>query len=281
MKVWIHINGIQEGPYQLEELPLNRIKPDTPVWYEGLDYWKEASQAPEVARLLAQRPVPEVSVEVEPNPEPEVTTIVTPAPEPVEVEIAGQPEQSTEPVASEPEVSVVNEQPQPESESEPEPQVAPEPQVEPEQQKAPEQPQVEPEQQAEPQPQPQAEPQPQTQADPRELRQDDPMQWQQHWADYKRAIHQQPYQQPYGQPYQGAPEGEKAPTYLVVAILVTVLCCNPLGIIAIFTAAATGRRNSNYDFAGAKRMSETTAWWIMIAIVTSLIVAPFISIGML
>lgn len=253
MKVWIHINGIQEGPYQLEELPLNRINPDTPVWYEGLDYWKAAAQAPEVARLLMQAQAPKVSVEPVTTPEPEVTTIVTAEPESVEAEVAGQSEQATEPVASEPDVSVVNE---PAEQHQPQQAELEQAHQEPE----PSQPEQEPEQ-AEPMQRPQAQ-----------------------WPSYQQLYQQpygQPYQQAYQQPYQGAPEGEKAPTYMVIAILVTILCCNPLAIIAIFTAAATGRRNSNYDFAGAKRMSEATAWWIMIAIVTSLIVAPFITISML
>ena len=52
MKIWIHINGVQEGPFTPDSLPLNRMDPQTPVWYEGLDYWMPASAAPVTAELL-------------------------------------------------------------------------------------------------------------------------------------------------------------------------------------------------------------------------------------
>lgn len=55
MKVWIHIDGVQEGPFELEQLPWDRITPDTPVWYDGLPQWLRASDAPAVAEILAQK----------------------------------------------------------------------------------------------------------------------------------------------------------------------------------------------------------------------------------
>lgn len=35
MKIWIHVNGVQEGPFDEASLPLHRITPQTPVWYEA------------------------------------------------------------------------------------------------------------------------------------------------------------------------------------------------------------------------------------------------------
>lgn len=256
MKVWIHINGIQEGPYELGQLPLNRIKPDTPVWYEGLDYWKEASQAPEVAGYMARMAA-------------EATNSRTYGEE-SEAEPASQEHYVMTP-ESEPES-----EPEPESESESESE--PEPDPESESESAPES-ESEPEPECEPEPEPESE----SESEPAS---EEPYTQQPYGAQaYGQQLSNQIFNQSYNQAYQGwtnpaEEEDKKSPTYLVWSILLTLLCCNPIGIIAIITAIITGRRNSNYDYAGAKRMSEATAWWIMIVIVTSLIMAPFMSIIM-
>lgn len=52
MKIWVYLNGIQQGPYTLEELADMPVKPTTPVWYEGLPQWLPADQAPETAKLF-------------------------------------------------------------------------------------------------------------------------------------------------------------------------------------------------------------------------------------
>lgn len=246
MKVWIHINGIQEGPYELEELPLNRIKQDTPVWYEGLDYWKEASQAPEVAGYMARKAAEAANSrtdveECEAEPTSKEPYVITPEPE-----------------------SVPEPEPEPESESEPQ-----------------SEPQSEPEPESEPESESESEPEPES-----DSASEQPYNQQPYGPQaYGQQLSTQIFNQAYNQAYQGwtnpaEEEGKRSPTYLVWSILLTLLCCNPIGIIAIITAIITGRRNSNYDYAGAKRMSEATAWWIMIVIVTSLIMAPFISIIM-
>lgn len=49
MKIWIYLNGIQQGPYTLDQLRMLPLTPDTPVWYEGLPEWTPASKAPETA----------------------------------------------------------------------------------------------------------------------------------------------------------------------------------------------------------------------------------------
>ncbi len=51
MKIWIHINGVQQGPYTLEQLEAMRLPAATPVWYEGLPQWVPACQAPALAPL--------------------------------------------------------------------------------------------------------------------------------------------------------------------------------------------------------------------------------------
>lgn len=53
MQVWLHLNGIQQGPYTLEQLKLLPIESSTPVWYDGLPRWMPAGEAPATAFLFA------------------------------------------------------------------------------------------------------------------------------------------------------------------------------------------------------------------------------------
>lgn len=55
MKYWIYRDGLQRGPYTIEELADMNLQPDTPVWYEGLDNWITAAESPGLAPLLATR----------------------------------------------------------------------------------------------------------------------------------------------------------------------------------------------------------------------------------
>lgn len=55
MKYWIYRDGLQRGPYTIEELADMGLQPDTPVWYEGLDNWITAAESPGLAPLLATR----------------------------------------------------------------------------------------------------------------------------------------------------------------------------------------------------------------------------------
>lgn len=56
MKIWVHLNGQQQGPYEFDELKQLPITPQTPVWYEGLAQWTVASVAPATAVLFQQQP---------------------------------------------------------------------------------------------------------------------------------------------------------------------------------------------------------------------------------
>lgn len=70
MQIWIHLNGIQQGPYTIEQLRLLPIDASTPVWYEGLPEWMPAGQAPATASLLASvadgRQIPATTIEAKP-----------------------------------------------------------------------------------------------------------------------------------------------------------------------------------------------------------------------
>lgn len=56
MKIWIYLNGMQQGPYSLDELSAMGVAPSTPVWYEGLPQWMPACEAEATAALFEQTP---------------------------------------------------------------------------------------------------------------------------------------------------------------------------------------------------------------------------------
>lgn len=52
MKIWIFINGVQNGPYNLEQLKELPVTENTPVWHEGMSDWMPAAKAPATASLF-------------------------------------------------------------------------------------------------------------------------------------------------------------------------------------------------------------------------------------
>lgn len=52
MKIWVFLNDIQQGPYTLEEFAQLPVTPSTPVWYEGLERWMPAGEAPATAAVF-------------------------------------------------------------------------------------------------------------------------------------------------------------------------------------------------------------------------------------
>lgn len=68
MRIWIYLNGIQQGPYTLDEVAAMNLLPSTPVWYEGITQWMPASEAPATAALFSSADRPEASPAPSPNP---------------------------------------------------------------------------------------------------------------------------------------------------------------------------------------------------------------------
>ena len=65
------------------------------------------------------------------------------------------------------------------------------------------------------------------------------------------------------------------PTNLVWAIIATVLCCLPLGAVAIYYSVKVSTAYNAGDYAKAERMSEVSAWWCIGTIVAGIIATPF------
>ncbi len=56
------------------------------------------------------------------------------------------------------------------------------------------------------------------------------------------------------------------PTFMVWAVISTVCCCLPLGVVAIFFAAQVSTKYYARDFEGSKKASERAELWIILAI---------------
>ena len=88
----------------------------------------------------------------------------------------------------------------------------------------------------------------------------------------------QPQQPQYAQPQQQQMPAEPCPpTNLAWAIISTVLCCLPAGIVAIIYALKVTNKYREGDIEGAKRASETGAWWCIASIILGIIVQPLTS----
>lgn len=81
-------------------------------------------------------------------------------------------------------------------------------------------------------------------------------------------------QQPAGQQYMPQPAEPCPPTNMVWAVLATIFCCIPLGIVGIIYANKVSKCYLTGDLEGAKKASETGAWWIIAAITIGVIWRP-------
>ena len=74
-------------------------------------------------------------------------------------------------------------------------------------------------------------------------------------------------------PY-GVPGGypQHIPNYLVQAILVTIFCCLPLGIVAIIFAAQVNGKVAAGDIAGAQSSSRTARTLVIVPVVVGAVV---------
>ena len=71
------------------------------------------------------------------------------------------------------------------------------------------------------------------------------------------------------------------PTNLVWAILCTLLCCTPLGVVAIVMSAMVRSSYNAGDYDKAQRLSDRSAWWCIASIVLGIIAMPFAFLSLL
>ena len=66
--------------------------------------------------------------------------------------------------------------------------------------------------------------------------------------------------------------GAPPPNYLVQAILTTIFCCLPFGIVAIVFASQVNSKFAARDFAGAKASSDSARKWSWVSFGLGLVV---------
>ena len=71
-----------------------------------------------------------------------------------------------------------------------------------------------------------------------------------------------------------APE-EMPPTYMVWAVIATLCCCLPTGVVALIYASKVSPLWQRGDYLGSRRASERAGWWVIISFVGGFIWAPF------
>lgn len=70
-----------------------------------------------------------------------------------------------------------------------------------------------------------------------------------------------------------APQAEYVPNHLVWAILATVFCCLPLGIVSIVYATQVDGRRMAGDIAGARELSNKAKTWAIWAAISGPLLA--------
>ncbi len=68
-----------------------------------------------------------------------------------------------------------------------------------------------------------------------------------------------------GQAAQPAAQTPQVPTYLVQAIICTLLCCVPFGIVAIVFASQVNTKLAAGDLEGAKAASQKAKMWCWVS----------------
>lgn len=62
------------------------------------------------------------------------------------------------------------------------------------------------------------------------------------------------------------------PTYMLWAVIATICCCMPAGIVAIIYSSSVSSKYFARDYEGAKRASENAEIWIIASIVLGIVV---------
>ena len=60
--------------------------------------------------------------------------------------------------------------------------------------------------------------------------------------------------------------------YLIEAILVTIFCCQPFGIVSIVYAAQVNSKYAEGNYDGAKNASKIAKNWVIAALISGLII---------
>jgi hypothetical protein len=74
-----------------------------------------------------------------------------------------------------------------------------------------------------------------------------------------------------GQPIGSFLPAPAIPNHLITAVLVTLCCCLPFGIVALVFAAQVNSKLAAGDVAGAKAASNSARTWVLVAFIAGLL----------
>lgn len=253
MQYWIIKDGESKGPFTLEELQAMGISQTTKIWCKGMDNWTKAGET-DIADVLFAHVVDE-------SEERSAESAVAPKNEERSAESAEAPE--NEELSAESGEASESEELSAESAEAPESEERSAESAE-----APEQPRMTP---------PPYNPAPYSQ--PPYMPQQPPM------PGYRP---QPSPQQIYNDGYRrGLEDGKKLdadtdtskcpPSNMVWAVLATVFCCMPAGIVSIVYASRVSGLYHKGDFVGAKRASDRAAYWALGSAIFHMVTYPITS----
>lgn len=267
MKYWIYLNNEKSGPYSAEQLIIKAIPPTTLVWCDGMPSWMPAGEIPELAPIYYAPQPPKLPHEI-PPPYPcedvENKSKVDDRESQEEVlqegsneemiqvadveQIEEEPDENASDVEAEPDIEKI--------EAESDDSVS-----DVEEESDVEQIKAESDENA---------------SDVEEEAVSEVMSPPVYVAQQQN-VAQVSLPQPQASQSSGMPphpDVKCPPTYLVWAILTTLCCCQPFGIVAIIYAANVESKYNRGDVEGAINNSEKAALWVILAFVIGMATLP-------
>ena len=240
MQYWIIKDGESKGPFTLEELQAMGISQTTKIWCKGMDNWTKAGET-DIADVLFAHVVDE-------SEERSAESAEAPESEELSAESAETPE--SEELSAESAEAPESEELSAESGEAPEqPRMTPPP--------------YNPALYSQPPYTPQQPPMPgyRPQPSPQQIYND----------GYRRGLED-------GKKLDADTDTSKCPpSNMVWAVLATVFCCMPAGIVSIVYASRVSGLYHKGDFVGAKRASDRAAYWALGSAIFHMVTYPITS----
>ena len=240
MQYWIIKDGESKGPFTLEELQAMGISQTTKIWCKGMDNWTKAGET-DIADVLFAHVVDE-------SEERSAESAEAPESEELSAESAETPE--SEELSAESAEAPESEELSAESGEAPEqPRMTPPP--------------YNPALYSQPPYMPQQPPMPgyRPQPSPQQIYND----------GYRRGLED-------GKKLAADTDTSKCPpSNMVWAVLATVFCCMPAGIVSIVYASRVSGLYHKGDFVGAKRASDRAAYWALGSAIFHMVTYPITS----
>lgn len=240
MQYWIIKDGESKGPFTLEELQAMGISQTTKIWCKGMDNWTKAGET-DIADVLFAHVVDE-------SEERSAESAEAPESEELSAESAETPE-NEELSAESAEASESEERSAESAEASEQPRMTPPP--------------YNPAPYSQPPYMPQQPPMPgyRPQPSPQQIYND----------GYRRGLED-------GKKLDADTDTSKCPpSNMVWAVLATVFCCMPAGIVSIVYASRVSGLYHKGDFVGAKRASDRAAYWALGSAIFHMVTYPITS----